>query len=612
MKSSTKIIIPLFLGLFTISCAEAQIFFNNGATIYTAPQSVVQVNGGIENNSSTSNGNIDHNGDMTVTVNSTFSNPGDVILNNNSTWQGDGIIKVEGDWVNNATFQQDLSDVRLFASNNPQQITGTVSTTFHKLRLQGTGTGANRIKTQTLDASVDSLLELNDRELATQTFTMFVLNPDPTIVTNNTTPGNEGFVSSLAPGTLSRNTNSTSAYIFPTGSSITLTRYRPVVITPTAANNETYTVRFINHDADNDGYLRTVNDGMLCTAIDTFYHAILRTGSNNTPANITLHYIVATDGTWDGMAHWRTTNTMWNDMATVNFGTSGVFTTMTRNNWLFANPGDPYILTELKPAAPVITCPGTVCANSPGNVFTATGTGTTYSWTVPNGTIQSGQGTDSILVNWSSTQGYVYVYATSSSGCPSLIDSCLVSVAPSPIAGFDTLSLGTFNTTYQFADTSQGGTTWYWNFGDPNSGANNTSTQQNPTHQYSGAGTYTVMQVVTNASGCVDTIYSIVIVDEGILIPNVFTPDGDGINDEFWIPSSGFEEFTIEIYNRWGTKLWETTASEIRWDGRSTSGQPLSDGTYYYILKAKLKSQAGPKDYSTNGYVTLIRGGAQN
>ena len=153
MKNFTKTLIPLFALVFFAMAdnAKAQIFFNNGAVIYTAPASIIQVNGGIENNSSISNGNIDHNGDMTVTMNSTFPNPGDVILNNASTWQGDGIINVEGDWNNNATFQQDLSYVKLYASNNPQQITGTVSTTFHKLKLTGKGVGANRIKTQTYE-----------------------------------------------------------------------------------------------------------------------------------------------------------------------------------------------------------------------------------------------------------------------------------------------------------------------------------------------------------------------------------------------------------------------------------------------------------------------------
>jgi gliding motility-associated-like protein len=607
----SKITLPVlskgFSALVLLSCisfgTRAQIFFNNGAQIYTAPQSIVQVNGGIENNSSISNGLIDHNGTMTVTLNSTFPNPGDVILNNNSTWKGNGKIFVEGDWNNNATFQQDLSTVTMFASTVQQTITGTVPTTFHNLILTGTGVGPNRIKLQTLDASVDSLLNVNDRELATDVNTMFVLNPDPTIVLNNQTPGSEGFVSSLAPGTLSRVTGnpfSVAPYLYPVGSSVVLTRYRPVVITPNNNNADAYTVRFINHDANVDGFNRSTNDGIMCATIDTFYHAILRTGANNTPADISVYYKSGTDGLWTGMAQWRTNNNMWNNMPSINPSTNSGFDVLTRPAWLFANPGDPYLLTNLRPAAPTIVCP-TICENGTG-IFVA-GNGNNYSWVVPNGTtIVSGQGTDSLTVNWGSNPGTVYVMDTTlGAACASLPDSCVTTPVPAPIAGFDTASIGNFQTTYQFADTSTGGTTWFWDFGD-----GTTSNLENPSHQYQGAGTYTVMQIVTNAAGCVDTIVSTVVVNEGILIPNVFTPDGDGINDEFYIPSSGFESFSIEIFNRWGTKIWDANSGQIRWDGHSTSGQMMSDGTYYFVLNAILKSQGGNKTYKQAGFVELL------
>src|ERR1051326_3357182 len=352
--------------LFSLSNVSfAQIFFNNGAQIYTAPLSIIQVNGGIENNSSISNGDIDHNGTMTVTLNSTFPNPGDVTLNNNSVWHGNGKTFVEGDWVNNSTFQPDLSTVTMFASTVQQQISGTVVTTFHKLILTGTGTGANRIKLQTIDASVDSLLNVNDRELATDVHTMFILNPDPSIVLNDSTWGAEGFVSSVGPnGTLSRVTNSASSYNFPTGSSVGTTRYRPARIEPNAAGANTYTCRFVNHDANTDGFNRLTNDSLICNANPLWYHAILRP-VGNTPADIRLYYDVPSDNTWSGMSHWRTAQPEWWDMAAVNNGNTPLFTTMTRPGWLFATAGDPYILTDKKPAAPTIVCP-TICQNGTG------------------------------------------------------------------------------------------------------------------------------------------------------------------------------------------------------------------------------------------------------
>jgi gliding motility-associated-like protein len=587
--------------------ASAQIFVNRGALIYTGPQSIVHINGGIENDNGTGNGNIDHNGTMTVTLNSTFPNPGDVMLSNGtSLWQGDGTINVEGDWVNNAIFQEDQSTVIMYASTVQQQITGTVNTTFHNLTLTGTGTGANRIKLMTLDASIDAtgVLDLNDRELATDINTMFVLNPSLAAIDNDSlVPGSEGFVSSVGPnGYLSRVMNNAGSYNFPVGSSVVLQRYRPIRI-ENATGNNTFVVRFINHDANLDGFNRNITDGISCASIDTFYHAINRTAGAG-GADIKTYFKPATDGNWTGMSHWHSTNVIWNDMSTVGMGTSNGFTTMTRPQWQFLSPGFPYLLTNVRPAAPTIVCP-TICANGSGT-FTVTGGGPNYVWTTPNGTvITSGQGTGTINVNWGNQPGPVYVIdTTNGSACASLPDTCFITPMPAPVAGFDTVSLGAFNTTYQFADTSTGGSSWFWDFGD-----GNTSTQQNPSHQYGGAGTYTVTQIVTSASGCVDTIVTTVVIGEGILIPNVFTPDGDGINDEFWIPSSGFESFEIEIFNRWGTKIWEASAGEIRWDGHSTSGQMMSDGTYYFILKAILKSQTGAKDYSTKGYVTLLTKG---
>ncbi len=602
MKYITSFAI-VFVLVLSLSLKAQLIFFNNGATIWSGPSSIIQVNGGIENNSSTSNGRVEHHGTMTVDNSTT---PGDVRLNNSSVWLGNGEIRVEGDWVNNAVFIHQLSEVKLDANNNPQLITGTVADTFHILRCQGNGTGLNRVKTQTLNVWIDSLLDLTNRELATGINTNFVLNPDPTVVTNITsTMGQEGFVSSLAPGVLSRATNQATGYLFPTGSSIVLTRYRPVVLNPQNNSVNDYTVRFINHDADNDGFIRSSNDGIPCLTIDTFYHAILRP-LGTTAADITIGYDPPADGTWDGMAHWRTTNTMWNDMASstlVNPGTLGNYSTLTRLNWLFANPGEPYLLTEIKPAAPQIVCPGIVCANTPNGGFTVNGTGTAYTWTVGNGTISTGQGTDSITVIWTGTSGWVYVVENSPSGCPSLPDSCFVNVSTPPIADFDTIGIGYYNPLYSFLDSSTGAITWFWDFGD-----GSTSLLQNPNHQYNGAGTYIVTLIVTNANGCVDTIQTTIIVPEGILIPNVFTPDGDGINDEWYIPNSGMESFRVQIFNRWGTKIFEAESDEIRWDGRSTAGVMMSDGTYYYILDAVLKTQSGNVpvvDFAT-GYITLI------
>lgn len=590
--------LPGALLLLASVSLNAQVFTSNGATFVVTNGGVFHCNGGITIDNAS---NVTNNGTITTTRNSTAALPGTLTINNASTVSGNGSYNVEQNWVNNATFNGGNSTVTLFG-NLQQLITSTngTITTFNNLVLTGTGTGNNRKKSlQGVDANtgLTGMLTINDRELETQTRVFTVLNPAPTAVTNSTTPGSEGFVSSTGPtGTFARGTTSTAMYTFPTGSSVNVTRYRPIDITPTNASPNMYTVRFVNHDADNDGYLRSTNDGKICTSNDTFYHAILRP-VGTTAADIRMNYIPASDGTWSGMSHWRTTNVMWNDMATVSTGTSGIFTTMTRAAWAFANPGDPYVLTDVRPAAPTITCPS-ICENSGGNVFTATGgTGNGYQWTVPGqGTITSGQGTGTVNVNWTTGTGFVSVYATSATGCNSLADSCAPSVFPAPVAAA-TNSPAAGTNAFAFTDQTTGGTTWAWDFGD-----GGTSTQQNPTHSFPTGGTFTVVLTVTNANGCTDTVQMVITIDEEFMIPNVFSPNGDGVNDEFYITTSGFSEYRLEIFDRWGVKLFESTEPNVHWDGHTTSGAMCADGTYYFVLRAISPA----RDYSTAGFITLI------
>lgn len=581
----------------------AQIFYSNGATFVVTTGGVFHVNGGITIDQTSA---VTNDGVITTTKNSSAALPGTLTIDNGSAVQGNGDYNVEQDWINDATFTAGTSSVTM-NGNTQQFITSTngTVTTFNDLTLTGTGTGNNRKKTlQGVDANTGlaGILTINDRELETQVQVFGVLNPATTAVLNDQTAGAEGFVSSSAPGTLARATNSTGTYLFPTGSSVGTTRYRPIDVVPTAAGIDVYTVRFVNNDADLDGFTRATNDGLICNANPIYYHAILHP-VGPTSADIRIYYIPASDGAWSGMSHWRTTNVMWNDMSTVANGTSGVFTTMTRSSWLFANPGDPYILTDVRPAAPTITCP-TICENSSGNIFFATGgTGTGYQWTVPGqGTIIGGQGSDSLFVDWTNGTGFVSVYATTATGCNSLADSCSPTVSPAPLAVITDSSSGMFGNTYTFIDGTVGATTWNWDFGD-----GGTSTQQNVTYDYGASGTYTVVLTVTNANGCTDQDTIVITINEGILIPNVFSPNGDGINDEFYIANSGLSEYNMEIYDRWGVKIFESPSPDVRWDGRTTSGAQCSDGTYYFVLKAISPTA----DYSTTGFLTLIGSGKQ-
>lgn len=100
---------------------------------------------------------------------------------------------------------------------------------------------------------------------------------------------------------------------------------------------------------------------------------------------------------------------------------------------------------------------------------------------------------------------------TDANGCTGT-DAMTVTINPLPVPAF-TASSSCFNTQTQFNNQSTGATQWLWNFGEPSSGPNNTSTAQNPGHTYSSAGTFTVTLVATNQFGCVDSISKIVFVN---------------------------------------------------------------------------------------------------
>ncbi len=89
-----------------------------------------------------------------------------------------------------------------------------------------------------------------------------------------------------------------------------------------------------------------------------------------------------------------------------------------------------------------------------------------------------------------------------------------------------------------------------------------------------------------------------------IVIPNIITPNGDGINDYFVIKGADNYNVSVKIYNRWGVKVYEDNNYLNNWNG-TFNGKPLSDGTYYYIIKASYKYYKKEKDY--HGSVTILR-----
>ena len=113
----------------------------------------------------------------------------------------------------------------------------------------------------------------------------------------------------------------------------------------------------------------------------------------------------------------------------------------------------------------------------------------------------------------------------------------------------------------------------------------------NPTASPTENTVYTV--TVTDALGCVDSATVTIEVADPcceLVIPNVFTPNGDGVNDIWEITAVGYESVGVVVYNRWGGKVWESEMPLGDWNGKTSFGRDASAGTYYYVLRAQAPS----------------------
>jgi gliding motility-associated-like protein len=109
-------------------------------------------------------------------------------------------------------------------------------------------------------------------------------------------------------------------------------------------------------------------------------------------------------------------------------------------------------------------------------------------------------------------------------------------------------------------------------------------------------GEHVIGLTLITADGCTDTYTLPYVITAGeIMIPNVFSPNGDGSNDRFVIPNVQYHRNRLKIFNRWGMLVYEMENYKNQW-----SGTGLLEGTYYYVLNL---------DDGRNlaGHVTLLR-----
>jgi gliding motility-associated-like protein len=194
-----------------------------------------------------------------------------------------------------------------------------------------------------------------------------------------------------------------------------------------------------------------------------------------------------------------------------------------------------------------------------------------------------------------------YIYNSNSCNLVDSTTRSFLAVGP-PTAGFIfNPNPSQENTPTRFTSTaSDDVVSWVWDFGD-----GDTSILRDPIHQYTTPGINTVCQIVRNAAGCID---SVCIPVEAIInvvndLPSAFTPNGDGVNDMFFVRGFGITKMTLRVYNRQGLMVFESRSQNLGWDGKY-KGTPQPMDAYAWTLEVEYFT--GEK-FRKKGDVTLIR-----
>ncbi|HYX05304.1 MAG TPA: PKD domain-containing protein [Bacteroidales bacterium] len=161
-----------------------------------------------------------------------------------------------------------------------------------------------------------------------------------------------------------------------------------------------------------------------------------------------------------------------------------------------------------------------------------------------------------------------------------------IKVHPLPVSFFnyaDTLAKEkltyTFHSLNQPVDTLQYFYNWLFQDGF-------SSSAPSLFHQFDSAGIYNVRLIVKDNIGCADTTERDVRIAGKLEIPNVFTPNGDGYNDFFYVPTNGRTSYMFRVYSRSGNLVYKSDTKAILWDGFTINGIKAPQGIYYYVIES--------------------------
>jgi gliding motility-associated-like protein len=262
---------------------------------------------------------------------------------------------------------------------------------------------------------------------------------------------------------------------------------------------------------------------------------------------------------------------------------------------------DTVTITVLPRVQVTILLPDTVCYQRQVEIFfNAVGDVTSFQW-IGNGSFADTTSNPTIFIPAPGAAGHFDIQLQTTGQCGPRVFNTSFYAEDTVIANFSwspaTIYPGTWvnfdNQTYLPTLPA------HWSFGD-----GFFSTDHDPEHRFYLPGTYNVELISLGAGGCLDTAtLALTVLQPDTLIPNVFSPNGDGINDFFDVLVPPTTAYSLAIFDRWGRRVFLSNNPDQKWNGKLNDAD-LPDGVYYYVIEMTLLSQ-GILRY--NGPVTLLR-----
>ena len=595
------------------------------------------------------------NGNLFIGSNLTFQNQGNLYVQHNiqidslGLIQGSGHYFLNGNWTNNGQFLADSSILKLNGAIHFLQ--GKNSTTFYDVFMAP----SSYVYQSTAIAIVDTL-NLGNAIWNVGSDTLQLLNTDSAHLkvimsfAGNATSNSSGYFAGNPKGCVLREVNTGQNYFYPFGDSLFSGFYKSVMI----ASSDT-SVKMVGGMLIHQNYLQykwsnSLPDSTVC-AIDTNWYFLLTKKnplSVKVPSAVFTPYYLSctlednlqTDGFFNAMANFEFVNSSSSSNSNSNSNSSSNSSSNSMGTWqILPSPkilssshlainsmyisatissalfqpltssysNLPIILAKIRPIMPSLSGDLAPCIHTTSN----------YSILLPNHfgldawldsqllpyTIMGDSIRYTILWKGKLNPTLHFILKDSSDQCYSSTKNYSISVHPGPHASFSyqVIQRNPIQT-IQFQDSSSNATHWFWDFGN-----NTTANTKDPFVGYSDPGYYWIKDLVTDQFGCNDSMSTEISIAPNLFIPNVFTPNADGVNDEFIINGLGATLQSLQIFNRWGSEVYNGSTAPLLWNGLNFNGEPCPEGTYYYIAEIKWGYDA--ITFSANNKNNINQGG---